>query len=152
MSDENMVRARRTPDGQWERILPDGSTRPLERMSEADWARFDAMTDEEVEQNARDDPDNPPRTAAELARMPRIPNPKKLRLSLNLTQEEFARRFWIQLGTLRDWEQGTRMPDSTAKTYLRVIEKNPDAVMRALGTDTHESDAERRVERKSRTA
>jgi putative transcriptional regulator len=121
-------------------------------MSEDEWARFDAMTDEEIEQNARDDPDNPPRTAAELAKMPRIPNPKKLRLSMNLTQEEFARRFWIHLGTLREWEQGLRMPDSTAISYLRVIEKNPEAVMQALGTDSRDSNAETSVEHTTRSA
>jgi putative transcriptional regulator len=152
MNDENMVRARRTPDGRWEQILPDGSTRPLERMSEADWARFDAMTDEEVYQNALDDPDNPPRTAAELARMPRVPNPKTLRLSLHLTQEEFARRFWINLGTLRDWEHGIRMPDGTAISYLRVIEKIPEAVMQALGTEARDTAAESSGERKTRSA
>ncbi|MCC7022505.1 MAG: hypothetical protein IT338_06740, partial [Thermomicrobiales bacterium] len=42
------------------------------------------------------------------------------------------RRFQIALGTLRDWEQGVRMLDSTAKAYLRVIEANPDAVVAAL--------------------
>ena len=51
---------------------------------------------------------------------------------MNLTQEAFARRFEIALGTLRDWEQGVRLPDSTAKAYLRVIERNPDAVVQAL--------------------
>jgi len=36
---------------------------------------------------------------------------------------------------LRDWEQRSRLPDSTAKAYLRVIASNPDAVRFALGTD-----------------
>ena len=60
MSEENIIRARRGPDGLLEQILPDGSTRPLEGMTEAEWARFDAMTEEEIYQNALDDPDNPP--------------------------------------------------------------------------------------------
>jgi putative transcriptional regulator len=33
---------------------------------------------------------------------------------------------------LRDWEQGVHLPDSTAKAYLRVIERNPKAVLEAL--------------------
>ena len=106
MNDEHMMRARRTTDGELEQILPDGSTRPLEGMTEADWARFDAITDEEAYQNALDDPDNPPLTAERLAKMRRIPNVRRLRQRLSLTQEEFARQFHIALGTLRDWEQG----------------------------------------------
>ena len=130
MSDENTTRARRGSDGQLEQILPDGSTRRF--VGKTDWARFDAMTDEEAYQNALDDPDNPPLTPERLARMRRVPNPRRLRQRLDLTQEEFARTFQIALGTLRDWEQGVRMPDSTAAAYLRVIQKNPDAVIEAL--------------------
>jgi putative transcriptional regulator len=106
------------------------------------------MTDEEAYQNALDDPDNPPLTSEQLAKMRRIPNPKQLRLKLNLTQEEFARQFQIGLYTLRDWEQGARRPDSIARTYLRVIEAIPDAVRQALEAEqserelTAEADAE----------
>jgi putative transcriptional regulator len=113
-----------------EQILPDGSTSPLE--GKTDWAYLDALTEEEIHLNALADPDNPPRNAAELAKIWRIPNPKKLRLSMGLTQEEFARRFHIALGTLRDWEQGVRRPDSAGRAYLRVVEKNPEAVVEAL--------------------
>lgn len=130
MSEENIVRARRGPDGRLEQILPDGSIRPLEVTT--DWARLDAMTEEEIERNALDDPDNPPLTPERLAKMRRIPNPIRLRHELHLTQEEFARQFHIGLNTVRDWEQGVRRPDSVAKTYLRVIDAIPDAVRQAL--------------------
>ena len=49
-----------------------------------------------------------------------------------LTQEAFAARYRIPLGTLRDWEQGRREPDAAALAYLRVIEREPEAVARAL--------------------
>jgi putative transcriptional regulator len=60
-----------------------------------------------------------------------------LRVSINLTQEEFARQFEITLGTLRAWEEGVRvrLPDGTAITYLRLIEKIPDAIRQALRQD-----------------
>jgi putative transcriptional regulator len=147
-----MIRARRNSEGQLEEILPDGSMRPLEGMTEADWARFDALTEEEAYQNALDDPDNPPLTDARLAKMRRVPNPKKLRLRMNLTQEEFARQFHIALGTVRDWEQGVRRPDSTAKSYLRVIEKIPDAVRQALNGDATEPGSEPRERRRASSA
>lgn len=123
-----------------------------ELADQSDWARVDAMTDDEAYQNALDDPDNPPLTSEQLARMYRVPNPKQLRLQLKLTQEEFARQFHIGLYTLRDWEQGVRRPDSVARTYLRVIEAMPDAVRQALdamqpepaSTGAEETDAPRR--------
>lgn len=107
-------------------------TEPTLPLATSDWARVDAMTEEELHQNALDDPDNPPLTKDQLARMRRVPNPQEIREALGLTQREFARQFEIALGTLRDWEQGARRPDSAAKAYLRVIERNPDAVREAL--------------------
>jgi putative transcriptional regulator len=61
-----------------------------------------------------------------------VPNPKEIRQKLQMTQEQFAAEFRIPLGTLRDWEQGVRLPDSAARSYLRVIANNPKAVLEAL--------------------
>jgi putative transcriptional regulator len=88
---------------------------PLLPENQTDWARLEAMTGEEAYQNALDDPDSQPLTPEQLSRLRRVPNPQKIRLSMGLPQEEFARRFEIALGTLRDWEQNVRIPDSTAK-------------------------------------
>jgi putative transcriptional regulator len=55
-----------------------------------------------------------------------------VRKKLKLTQKEFAARFHLPLGTVRDWEQGAHMPDRAAQNLLTVIEKDPDAVARAL--------------------
>jgi putative transcriptional regulator len=100
--------------------------------SKTDWARIQAMTGEEALRNALADPDNPPLTDEQLARMRKVPNPRQIREDLALTQREFATKFEIALGTLRDWEQGSRRPDSTAKAYLRVIQHDPGAVIAAL--------------------
>ena len=97
-----------------------------------DWARLEAMTDEEALQNALDDPDSQPLTPELRSRLRRVPNPKAIRLAMGLSQEAFARRFEIAVGTLRDWEQGAHIPDSAAKAYLRVIEADPEAVVQAL--------------------
>jgi putative transcriptional regulator len=109
-----------------------GSTESALPESKSDWARVDAMTEEELHQNALDDPDNPPLTEEQLARFRRVPHPQEIREALGLTQREFAKQFEIALGTLRDWEQGARRPDSTARSYLRVIAQNPEAVREAL--------------------
>jgi putative transcriptional regulator len=57
---------------------------------------------------------------------------KEIRKKLHMTQEQFALRFHLPLGTLRDWEQGAKQPDTAARSYLRVIEKAPQTVMQAL--------------------
>ena len=81
---------------------------------------------------ALSDPDAQPLTEAQLKRARRVPNVARIRAKLGLTQEEFAARFGLPLGTVRDWEQGAHRPDRAAQVLLRVIESNPDAVVRAI--------------------
>lgn len=90
------------------------------------------MTRSAIAQAARADPDARPLTPADLKRMKRTPQAKIIRRALGVTQQEFAARYNIPLGTLRDWEQGRAKPDQTARSYLRVIARNPDAVQQAL--------------------
>lgn len=130
MSERDTIRARRVGDGVVVQVLPDGSTRPL--PGGTDWQRLAAMTEEEIEANAAGDPDNPPLTPEELARMRTVPDPKQIRRRLGMTQARFAATFHVPLGTLRDWEQGARQPDSAARTLLRVIANDPEAVIQAL--------------------
>ena len=67
-----------------------------------DWARLRAMTDEEIMAAAMTDPDARPLTDEQLRTARRVPRAKTLRRALALTQEEFALRYHIPLGTLRD--------------------------------------------------
>jgi putative transcriptional regulator len=97
-----------------------------------DWARLDAMTDAEKVAAARSDPDAQPSTEAQLKRMRRVPFAKHVRWSIGLSQQEFADVFGIPIGTLRDWEQGRFEPDQAARSYLKVIARNPKAVRKAL--------------------
>jgi putative transcriptional regulator len=75
-----------------------------------------------------------PLTDDDFKRMRRVPFVATMRRTLRLTQEEFALRFAIPLGTLRDWEQGRTEPDATAKAYLKVIAAEPEAVAKVVGT------------------
>lgn len=95
------------------------------------------MTEEEIERAARADPDAQPLTAADLKRMKRVPQTKTMRRALGLTQEEFAARYHIPLGTLRDWEQGRREPDQPTRAYLKVIAHDPKGVYNALHARPH---------------
>jgi putative transcriptional regulator len=90
------------------------------------------MTPEAVERAARADRDARPLTPEDLKRMKRTPQAKIIRRALELTQEEFAARYHIPLGTLRDWEQGRAEPDQPTRAYLTLIARDPQYVARAL--------------------
>jgi putative transcriptional regulator len=126
MSKENTVIARRLTDGNLVQVLPDGSTKAFE--DKTDWNRLLAMTDQEAMAAAMEDPDARPMTEEQLRTARRVPRVKTLRRALALTQEEFAERYRIPLGTLRDWEQGRSEPDEPARAYLAVIAHDPEGV------------------------
>jgi len=90
------------------------------------------MTEEEVRIAALSDPDAQPRSKEQLDRMQRIPFAKHVRWQSGLSQAEFARRYRIPLGTLRDWEQGRTVPEATAEAYLAVIKAEPEIVARTI--------------------
>jgi putative transcriptional regulator len=133
MSEGRTIRARRLKDGTLVEVLPDGTTRPFP-PDDTDWAALRRMTEEDNNAAALSDPDNPPRTPEREKHLKRVPQVKVTRRALHLTQEEFAARFHIPLGTLRDWEQGKTQPDQAARAYLKVIARNPKAVLEALET------------------
>lgn len=117
--------ARMRRNGGLVRVKPDGTeealdTQPLAPMSA------------EIEAAAARDHENPPLTDARPGQLLPVPRVKTLRRALALTQEEFAARYLIPLGTLRDWEQGRSEPDQPAKAYLTVIARDPEGVDRAL--------------------
>lgn len=97
----------------------------------ADWSAFDAMSDEDRRAAAATDPDCLPLDEAKVKRMRRVPSVARLRRKLGLTQEEFAARFGLPLGTIRDWEQGAHRPDKAAQILLRLIETEPEIVANA---------------------
>jgi putative transcriptional regulator len=57
---------------------------------------------------------------------------KALRERIGLTQAEFSRMIGVSIKTLQNWEQGRREPEGPAKALLRVVEKDPQAVLSAL--------------------
>lgn len=128
---ETIITARMHKDGTVVEVLPDGSERPFPNQP------MRPMTEEEIHAAALSDPDALPMTETELRNARRVPRVKTMRRALHLTQEEFAARYHIPLGTLRDWEQGRSEPDQTAKAYLKVIAANPEAIYQALQYTPH---------------
>jgi putative transcriptional regulator len=60
------------------------------------------------------------------------PSPATIRRRLGMTQEQFAATIRVPLATLRNWEQGRVQPDPAARALLTVIEREPEAALRAL--------------------
>ena len=102
------------------------------QLSAEEIARLDAMTPEEIEENARTDLDNPPLTDDELDRMVSARRVREARRSTGLTQVEFARTFRINHARLRDLERGRSKADSALSAYLKVIARSPEVVTAAL--------------------
>ena len=101
-----------------------------------DWARVKRTTDEDIDKMIASDA----YTAPDMARgrdwrralMPRVPDVQSIRRKLGMSQSEFATRFGFSVRTVQEWEQGRAFPDRPARILLRVIEKSPKTVERAV--------------------
>lgn len=60
---------------------------------------------------------------------------KAIRRKMGLSQARFAARFGFAVDSVRNWEQGRRQPDVAARAFLIVIDREPDAVRRALSVE-----------------
>lgn len=67
------------------------------------------------------------------------PNVRSLREKHGLSQPKFAALMGISVGTLRNWEQGRRQPEGSARVLLRVVERHPEAVFEAVGNGQEEA-------------
>jgi putative transcriptional regulator len=105
--------ARIGSDGAIVEILDDGTERPFPTT------QTPPMTEQDIAAAAAADPDPRPMTPVELRIARRVPRVRTLRRALGLTQQEFAKRYHIPLGTLHDWEQGRSGPDLPARAYLK---------------------------------
>jgi len=123
---KKITTVRMRADGTLVRVASDGQEESLSVPA------IPPRAEAEIEAAAASDSDNPPLTPERRRRLQQVPRVKTLRRALALTQEEFAVRYRIPLGTLRDWEQGRTEPDQPARAYLTVIARDPEGVRRAL--------------------
>ncbi len=101
-----------------------------------DWARVKGTTDQDIDKMIASDAE----AAPDMARgrdwrrvlMPRVPDVQAIRRRLGVSQSEFATRFGFSVRTVQEWEQGRALPDRPARILLRVIEKSPKTVERAV--------------------
>lgn len=81
---------------------------------------------------AADDPEDFDVSVAALERGQRARLIRRTRTALGLSQTEFASRFHVPVGTLRDWEQARATAPDFAVAYVRVIARYPDMVAKAV--------------------
>jgi putative transcriptional regulator len=105
----------------------------LPQLTPAQRQRLEQMGETEITAAALDDADNPPLTEDELGKIRSARLVRRARQHSGLSQAAFARTYRINVARLRDLEQGRTQADSALLAYLTVIEKDPDAVRRALG-------------------
>ena len=93
--------------------------------------KLDAITEEDIRRYKAAEGYDPGYRPAGSVRT--VEAPAEIRARLNMTQEAFARALRIPVATLRNWEQGRKLPDPAARSLLTAVAREPDAVLRALG-------------------
>jgi putative transcriptional regulator len=74
------------------------------------------------------------RGQSHTVRVPEAVDVKVIRKRLGLTQAAFAQRYGFARSSIRNWEQGRRQPEGPARLLLLMIDKEPEAVHRALAS------------------
>ena len=89
-----------------------------------DGDRVDATTEADIAHHIAEDEAEAAQDAARYTR--------KVRKRLGLTQQELAQRINVSLDTIRNWEQGKRVPTGAAKALLKILDRSPEAALAAL--------------------
>jgi len=111
------------------------------RVVKIDWAKVDATNETDVARHAKQD-NSPTPSDRQWQRMvkgssvalvpPTTVDVRGIRERLHLSQSEFAARFGFTTAAIQQWEQGRRLPHGPARVLLAIIDREPNAVRRAL--------------------
>ena len=99
---------------------------PGQPVGQIDVQKVDTTTESDITRQMAEDEREAMQDAARYAR--------RVRRKLGLSQREFARRIHVSVETVRNWEQGKRIPTGAAQALLRILDKVPEAAMMALET------------------
>jgi putative transcriptional regulator len=94
-------------------------------LEATDWARMDAMTDADISRQIATNPDAAPDMAPDI-------DVRAIRRTCAMTQAEFASAFAFSIRTVQGWECGAKRPSGPARTLLRAIKADPNALRKAL--------------------
>ena len=94
-----------------------------------DRAKVAATTEDDIRRHQAEDGEDPD---APLPPFRPAPDVRAIRTKLGMTQDVFARAIGVPVATVRNWEQARTGMDPAVRSLLRVVEREPDAVLRAL--------------------
>jgi putative transcriptional regulator len=94
-----------------------------------DRARIAATTEADIRRHQIEDGEDPD---APLPPCRPAPNVRAIRTQLRMTQKSFAAAIGVPVATVRNWEQSRTSMDPAVRSLLRVLEREPDAALRAL--------------------
>ena len=94
-----------------------------------DHAKLAATTEETIRQHMIEDGEDPD---APLPDYQPVPNVQAIRERLGMSQDGFAHAIKVPLATIRNWEQRRTGIAPAARTLLRILEREPEAALRAL--------------------
>jgi len=97
----------------------------LDALAATDWDRIDATSDADIARQIAANPDAAPDMAPGI-------DVRAIRRTTGLSQSEFARAYEFSVRTVQEWERGAKTPSGPARTLLRAIKGDPEAVRRAL--------------------
>jgi len=97
----------------------------LDALAATDWSRVDAMSDADIARQIAADPEAAPDMAPEI-------DVRAIRRATGLSQAAFARAYEFSVRTVQEWERGAKTPSGPARTLLRAIKGDPEAVRKAL--------------------
>ena len=101
-----------------------------------DLKRVRDTTDKDITRWIAEDPDTaqelPSKVRPRIVYTPPLPNVRRIREQMGLTQVEFAKRFGLSQRTIEQWEQGRAVSSRPARVLFAVIDRDPQAVERVI--------------------
>ena len=98
-------------------------------QSQVDWAKVDSTTEDDIRRHMIEDGEDPDEDLSGAAFVTSV---STIRLRLGMTQEQLAVKIGVPVKTLRNWEQHRVKPDPAARALLRILDREPEAALRAL--------------------
>jgi putative transcriptional regulator len=113
------------------RIVRSSNQGVKRKRGRINWEKVRATTDADIQRQIKEDGSDEAKFESGGIVVPPA-YVRRVRERLGFTQAEFARRFGLRERTIQEWEQGRAQPEGPARVLLRIIEREPKAVERAL--------------------
>jgi putative transcriptional regulator len=97
------------------------------REARVDYAKLAATNEEDIRRQMIEDGEDPDADHDDWH-----PSPVQVRQALKLTQAQIAALLGMPVATWRNWEQGRTAIDAPGRALLTILQREPEAVQRAM--------------------